>query len=561
MRISKTMRPVLTALLLSGIWPALCAAQPAGTSPVYQLRPGLNQISIYERFTSVLQHSANIKTVLDFDGDVLQIDVVQGNAQQIRVSALSTGVTTVTIMDEFDQYFKVEVLVKGDVRHLESYIRRRFPDDDVDIEEINGAILLGGWVTKPDHISDIVEIAEQFYPNVLNHMRIGGVQQVMLKCQIIEVQRSKIRRFGMNFDILGSNNYFVSTPGPITPIENLSVGAGGPSLGLTGFSDSTITFGFINGTDIFQGFVRALREEGLLKIHATPMLVTHNGQPAKLLNGGETPVIVPAGLGTTAIEFKEFGVQMEAVPRILGNGRVHLQIKPTVSERDFSNAVTVDGVTVPAFTVREADTQVEMNFGETLVIAGLLSTRSDAATSKVPFFGEIPWVGAAFSRKRFTESETELIIMVTPEYASPIPHGQIPQGGPGKFTDVPTDHELYFHNQIEIPLTGEPCDVCFNCTMNGGTCPRHPNGCPDCRNNTDCVQTKPAASPLIRPGSPKAPSNPTADSNQTPTTVPAGFSEPNKVKSKQTQESSNRTGSTRSRNRRSSPGLISPLMR
>ena len=443
------------------------AQAPGGTSPVYRLKPGdTNQLSVYKRFTSLIEHSANIKSVLDFDSDVIRIEVVQGNPQQVRVFALEPGVTTVTIQDEFDQYYKVEVLVKGDVRHLQSYIRRLYPDDDVQVEEVKGAVLLTGWVTEPSHIDEIVAISETFYSEVMNHMSIGGTQQVLLRCRILEVNRSKIRTFGMNFSFLSNNGYLISTPGPITPIQTLSASAAGPSATLTGLADSTLSWGLIGNGQIFQGFIQALREEGLLKIHSNPMVVAHNGQPANLLNGGETPVVVPGGLGTNAIEYKEFGVQMTAVPHLLGNGRVRLQVQPEVSERDFSNAVTVGGITVPAFTVRRASTEVEMNMGETLVIAGLISNREDAATSKVPFLGELPWIGAAFSRKRYTEAETELIILVTPDYTAPLSEEQIPYGGPGRFTDTPVDRELFFHGLLEVPKTGDECGfgtTCLEC--------------------------------------------------------------------------------------------------
>ncbi|MEZ6061354.1 MAG: hypothetical protein R3C19_13500 [Planctomycetaceae bacterium] len=527
-----------------------CSAQATGTSPVYQLQPGDNQIAIYERFTTIIQHSANIKSVLDFDADVIKIDVVQGNPQQVRVYALATGVTTVTIMDEYDQYYKVEVLVRGDVRHLESYLKRRYPNDAVQVEEIKGAVLLSGFVTQPDHINEIVAVAEQFYPSVLNHMRIGGVQQVMLKCKVLEVQRSKIRRFGFNFDILKDSSYLVSTPGPITPVTGLNVTSAGPTLTLGGLADPTLSFGFINANSIFEGYLKALREEGLLKIHATPMLVTHNGQPAHLLNGGETPVIVPAGLGTTAIQFKEFGVVLDAVPHILGNGRVRQQIEATVSERDFSNAVTVNGVTVPAFTTRTVSTQVEMNFGETLVIAGLISQREDAATSKIPFVGELPWIGSAFSRKQYTESETELIILVTPEYVAPMSPEEVPPYGPGQFTDAPTDHELFFHNMIELPKYGDDCQGCINCLQNG-SCPQHPNGCrPGAA--ADCVQKTPSGSTLIQPAANTAASG-------TPSTVRPSVMTPASFSGSQSPTAGRQSG--QAQQGFGSSGLISPVMR
>ena len=520
-----TLRNLITAAFATMVLIGFSSApfaQESRTSPVYRLQPGENELNIYERFTTVLEHTARIKSVLDFDAETIEVKVVQGNPQQVRVFALATGVTTVTICDEFDQYFQVEVQVEGDVRHLQSYIRRDFPDDDVRATEIKGAVKLTGWVTQPSHITEIVQIAEQFFPTVINHMKVGGAQQVQLKCDILEVQRSKVRNFGMNFAFLSDNGYLISTPGPITPIETLTVTGAGPVATLTGFADSSLTFGFINNNKIFQGFVQALKVEGLLKIHATPMITTLNGQPATLLNGGETPVIVPAGLGTTAIEFKEFGVLLESVPHILGNGRLRMQVQTEVSERDFSNAVTVGGVTVPAFTVRRASTEVEMNFGETMVLAGLISRREDATTAKIPWLGEMPWIGAAFSRKRYTEAETELIILITPEHTAAMSPEQIPYGGPGKFTDNVTDKELYFHNLLEVPKYGDECHQCTTC-LEQGSCQQHPGGCRSCQNAAECVKIEPGSSAENRITSAKRTANGTATYGEQPA-VPAAYS-------------------------------------
>lgn len=466
---------ILAVSLLAFSSAASALAQNPATSPVYRTRSGANKVQVYQKFTTTLQHSARIKSVLDFDDAIIRIDPVQGHPDQVTIYALDTGVTTVTLIDEFDQFTKIEVLVMGDVRHLQDYLRRHYPNDSIHVEEVKGAVLLNGWVTRPESINQIVEIAEQFFPTVLNHMRIGGVQQVMLKATVMEVNRSKIRQMGMNFGLIGNEYWANSTPGPITPITGLTAASGATEVTFTGFANTSASIGFVNPSVNFRGFIQALKTEGLLKIHATPMVVTHNGQRAELLNGGETPVLVPAGLGTTAIEFKPFGIIMQAVPHILGNGRLRLQVEPSVVERDFANAITVDGITVPSFTVRKVTTEVEMNFGQTLVIGGLVNKREDGSTAKLPFFGELPWIGAAFSQKTYTEAETELIILITPEYVAPMSPEEVPAGGPGKFTDTPTATELHAYGFLEVPRVGSECDSVFNCMEcdgQGGYCSR-----------------------------------------------------------------------------------------
>jgi pilus assembly protein CpaC len=139
---------------------------------------------------------------------------------------------------------------------------------------------------------------------------------------------------------------------------------------------------------------------------------------------------------------------------------VRLQLQPEVSDRDFSNAVQTNGVTVPGLTTRRVNTEVEMRFGETFMLAGLISIRNTAETSKVPFLGELPWLGAAFRRVRYDEGETEVVIMVTPELVAPMAGSQVPPGAPGQFSDVPTDRELFKSGFIEVPKYGNLCDDC-----------------------------------------------------------------------------------------------------
>jgi len=478
MRLGKVLVRNIVVILMclagtaEGFW------QAERSSPVYQLQEGRNEISLFERFSMFIEHSSRIKRVMDFDEEVLTVQPVEDSPEQIRIYALKSGVTSLTIVDEFDKTFELEVLIRGDVRHLESFIRRLYPDDSIHVEEISEeSVRLDGWVTKPEHVSEVQAIAEQFYPQVLNHMQAGGVQQIMLKCTVMEVQRSKLRRLGMNFSMVRPDGFLVSTPGPITPISSMSVTGAGAAITQRGFSDSTITWGLTRPNSVFQGFVQAMLDEGIFKTHATPMIVTDNGRPANFLSGGETPVPVAGGLGTSGVQYREFGIQLNAVPYILGNGRVRLEVETRVSDQDFSNVVIINGSPTTSFRTNSANTQVEMNFGEALVIAGLVSRRSFGTTQKVPFFGEIPYVGAAFSRKQHTESETELIILVTPELVAPMTAEQLPQTGPGMSTDIPVDRELFFHGLLEVPKFGDECEQCRTQSSATFRCAN-----PDCKN-------------------------------------------------------------------------------
>ncbi|MCA9015522.1 MAG: type II and III secretion system protein family protein [Planctomycetaceae bacterium] len=435
---------------------------PGASEPIVQVTADKMKLEITEKFSKILKFPGKIKRVDGFDPTVLGITALTPN--EIRVQALVPGVTTLVITDENAKVFSVETFVSGDARHLQAYLRELFPRSSVNAIKVQDSVVLRGWVTEPEAITEMVEIAEQFFPNgVLNQMKLAGVQQVLLKVKIMEVQRSKIRQLGVNWLFLNQSGYVYSTPGTLVPITGITVPFAGPPAVTASqnlISGTSLGFGLVDSSNIFQAFIEALKQEALLKILAEPELVTTSGRPANLLSGGEFPILVPQSLGTVTIEWREFGVRMEAVPIVLGNGRLRLEVQPEVSERDFSNAVQVAGTTVPGLTVRRANTAVEMNFGETMVIAGLISSRKTAETSKTPFLGELPVIGAAFRRVRYTEGETELVIMVTPELVSPLKSGQVPPGGPGQFTATPTDRELYLDGVLEVPSYGSDCPEC-----------------------------------------------------------------------------------------------------
>ena len=427
----------------------------ATNQKVFRVTAATKQLTITERFSRVIELQNKITRVDGFDPEVIEVTAL--SPFQLRVQAKTPGVTTVVLADEFEQRYSIEVFIEGDARHLQASIDRLFPGSAVKAIRLKRGVVLRGWVSDPNHITEIVDIAGRFYPpaDVLNQMKLGGVNQVQLSVKVMEVQRSRIRQLGFNWLWLGQNGYASSTPGSLTPLGTLALPFGGPaSATAASFADPTLSFGVASANSVFQGFLEALKTEGLLKIKAEPRVTTTSGRPATLLAGGEFPILVPQGVGTVAVEWREFGVRLEAVPIVLGGGNLRLEIAPEVSDRDFSNAVQIQGFTVPGLTTRRVNTQVEMKFGQTLIIGGLITSRYTAETRKVPLLGELPWIGSAFRRMRYDENETELLIMVTPELVAPFNSDQVPQGGPGETTGIPTDRELYWKGMIEVPRYG-----------------------------------------------------------------------------------------------------------
>ncbi len=466
-----TWKTVLWSALVASAWcwgvvateqPLLAQSAPAAprsnesSVPVTAHRVDLELV---EKFAKILETKARIARVDGFDPVIINVQAMRPNA--IRVQGLLQGVTTLVITDENDQSFTIEVFVKGDARTLQAIIDRKFPNSSIEAFKVQDAVALRGWVTHPEQITQIVEIAEQFYPKVLNQMRVGGIQQVLLKVKVMEAQRSVIRELGMNWTYTNRNAFVNSSPGKITSLGAVALGIPVSATNSAAtLQNATASYGIVGDHNSFSNFLTAMREESLLKILAEPEVVATNGRPATLLSGGEFPIVVPGSLGTVAIQFKEFGVRLEAVAIVLGGGSLRLELQPEVSERDLANSITVSGFTVPALTVRRVNTQVEMKFGQTLMLAGLISRRQSANNTKIPFFGELPYIGPAFSRKNYNEAETEVVITVTPELVSPLDDNQVPPGGPGGFTDTPTDREFMVYGLNEVPKYGERCPDC-----------------------------------------------------------------------------------------------------
>ena len=440
------------------------APLPIDNDPLVHVNEPKSDLRLVEKFAKIVELKNRITTVYGFDPEVVNVTKVDMHPNEIRVHALAPGVTSLVLVDEKNKSYTVEVFVIGDVRHLQAYLKNLFPNDAVTAVAVRESVVLRGYVSVPENIPRIIDIAKEFYPNVINQMEVGGDQEIQLMVKVIEIDRTKLRQLGFNFMGMTNNAFAAGLPGELAPLSTLTTPIGAaPSLATNpaNFTTApTLLGGIVNNNYSLTMFLNALASESLLKILASPVLTTTNGTPANLLSGGEFPVLVPQSLGTVTIQWKEYGVRLTAIPLLLGNGRVRLNLQPEVSQKDLSNSVTTNGLTVPALTTRRVNTSVEMRFGETFMLGGLIEVQDTAQTNKVPWLGELPYLGALFRTVSYQSVETELVILVTPSLAGAMSDGQTPVGGPGMFTDQPTDRELFSYGMIEVPSYGGRCTGC-----------------------------------------------------------------------------------------------------
>jgi pilus assembly protein CpaC len=184
---------------------------------------------------------------------------------------------------------------------------------------------------------------------------------------------------------------------------------------------------YSTGLNSFGATIAALETVGVIETLAEPNVMSVNGKEASFLAGGEYPypVAQPSGNGvaTITIEFKEYGIRLNFIPTLTPRGTIRLQVAPEVSSLDFTNAIEISGFEVPAITSRKMKTEVELGDGQSFVLAGLLDNEETQSFNKIPFLGDIPILGKFFQSESKKRTNTELIVLVTPEVVAPIPAG------------------------------------------------------------------------------------------------------------------------------------------
>jgi pilus assembly protein CpaC len=421
--------------------------------------------------TERLEMTANTSRLLTLDQpipraqvnnrEILELTPLSPN--EVQIFAKKPGVTQINLWNEDNKVHTIDVMVFGDARELAMLIRTEFPHASVRVKPLSQSVVLSGFVDRQDHVSQIIRIAEDYYPKVISHITVGGVQQISLNVKVYEVSRTRLRTLGMEWSTTDGADFVVSS---ISGLIGLASVGGASAAVAGGNADGAVAFGVVGDDSTFFGFIEALRRYDLLKVLAEPTLVTVSGRPAFFNSGGEFPILVPQSLGTSSIEFKKFGTQVDFVPIVLGNGNIRLEVRPKVSELDESRGISINGVVVPALKERVVDTAVEMKPGQTLALAGLVQTKLESSNKGLPWLSDIPYVGAAFRRVREEINEVELLILVTPEVVDAVDCNELPICRPGMHSEPACDHDFYLKGYLEVPANG-PCAPGMPCGPNG----------------------------------------------------------------------------------------------
>lgn len=264
-----------------------------------------------------------------------------------------------------------------------------------------GTLILSGTVETQMDRQRVEQVAHAFAPGVVDLLSVRRPVQLKLQVEVAELNRSALRSLGVTWG--GGQQVPGAAPSLNGGVYNLQV-ITGPSAGASGL-------------DLLIAQIQALTQRGLARLLAEPSLVVLAGQAASLLLGGQVPIPVAGPSGTVTLEYKDFGVILDARADYQDDGRVFMQITPEVSTLDFSNAIKVSGFTIPALRVRRAHTAVSMLPAQTLVLGGLLERQDADLVQKVPLLGDLPILGPLFRSRTFQRQESDLVIFVTPVLA------------------------------------------------------------------------------------------------------------------------------------------------
>ena len=369
-----------------------------------------------------------------FAADPKVVEVRPASHDSIFIFAVGTGRSTVTALDEAgNPLAQYDIMVSPSsygASQAAAAVRHAVPEADVRFSATPEGMVVSGQVPSPVAAEQVAMSARAWLgdkQSLDNRTSVTSPVQVTLRVRIAEISRNITRQLGINWTALANFGHWGFIAAAVT--DGLSQAGNAPN-----------TLGASLGKNSFNTVLDLLAQDQLITMLAEPNLTARSGETASFLAGGEFPIPISGANNQISVVFKQYGVSLAFVPTVLSDNRISLHVHPEVSELTTVGAVSVpvgtsllgsNTVTIPAITVRRADTTVELGSGQTFAVAGLLTANDTMNARGVPWFGEIPVLGALFKSDLFQRGESELVIVVTPYIVRPA-------GSPGELR-TPTD--------------------------------------------------------------------------------------------------------------------------
>ncbi|MDP3078452.1 type II and III secretion system protein family protein [Bradyrhizobium sp.] len=363
----------------------------------------------------VIDLPRDIKDVLVADPKIA--NAVVRSSQRAYIIGAAVGQTNIVFFDSAGQQIAAyDIAVKRDLNGLRAALKSTLPNADIQIEGVGDGVMLTGSAASPIEAQQAGELAGRLAggaEKVVNSIVVRGRDQVMLKVTVAEVARNIIKQLGI--DVSGTLNYGTAVvnfnnSNPFTALGRPLVAGNG----VTGSLGSSVS-----------ATLRAMENAGVVRTLAEPNLTAISGESATFIAGGEFPV--PAGYNcdpvtrvcTTQISFKKFGISLNFTPVVLSEGRISLRVMTEVSELSNENAITLsqgsgNSLTVPSVKTRRAETTLEIPSGGAMAMAGLIQEQTKQAINGLPGLAQLPVLGTLFRSRDFVNSQTELVVIVTP---------------------------------------------------------------------------------------------------------------------------------------------------
>ena len=346
---------------------------------------------------------------------VADVDVMLLSPTELFFLGKRAGSMNVVLQSADGRCSVKDLIVTIDPDALQAKLAELMPEETgIKVRGAENALVLTGKVSDAIKLDQVMSLATSYGDGkkVINLLRITAPQQVMLEVKIAEVSKTLLDKLGASVGIVRPIN------GGQTTLSLLSnfLSNGGGLLSALKVGRTALN---IDGQ----------KDDGLVRVLAEPNIMAISGQQASFLSGGKIFIPVahtPAqgGGSIVSLEEKEFGIGVKFTPTVLDGGRVNLKMVSEVSDLSQTGSpfTTLNGVVsvLPSFTVRRADTTVQLNDGQSFVVAGLIKNNITETIKRFPGLGEIPILGALFRSSEFKKDQTELLFVITPRLVKPL---------------------------------------------------------------------------------------------------------------------------------------------
>jgi pilus assembly protein CpaC len=354
-----------------------------------------------------------------FVADPKVAEVRPASAKTLFVFGTAPGRTTLAALDEAGHMVaQYQLTVRPSAYNsaeASAAIARALPGSNIRVDTLPNGLGITGEVATAADAARATELARAFLVDkqtIENRLTVASSTQISLRVRIAEMSRSVSRELGVNWTAIpGIGKYAaigLTTSNPLTATTSVP---------------NAFVASYIDGNTTLSGVLDALAQNNLVHMLAEPNLTTTSGEPASFLVGGEFPIPISQQNNAITVIFKQYGVNLSFVPTVMSDGRINVHVRPEVSQLTSQGAVQLssanNSISVPALTVRRADTTVNVGSGDSFAIAGLLQDNVTQNVSAVPFLGEVPILGALFRSDSFQRNESELVIIVTPYVVRP----------------------------------------------------------------------------------------------------------------------------------------------